>query len=138
MTDQQASGNVSVIVAVDGYLFESGKNKAAKREEWAPLFICSVHLSKIQWPSDLQPHLPTPSLQPLGYAADFAFTYSAGGVIHDSAAHSYSTFWILLKTVERGVKLISSGCHETFENMPTTQAHTRNCSDQTSLLLRLK
>ena len=28
--------------AVNGYLFESGKNKAVKGEGWAPSFICSA------------------------------------------------------------------------------------------------
>ena len=32
MTDQKATGNVSDIAAVDGCHFESGKNKAAKRQ----------------------------------------------------------------------------------------------------------
>ena len=43
MTDRQATGNVSfVIAAVDGCFFKPGKNKGAKRKEWAPSVICSV------------------------------------------------------------------------------------------------
>ena len=42
VTNRQATRNVPVIAAVAGCLSESGKNKAAKREERAPPFICSV------------------------------------------------------------------------------------------------
>ena len=34
------SGKLSVNPAVNGYLFQIGKDKAAKGEGWDPLFIC--------------------------------------------------------------------------------------------------
>lgn len=63
--------------------FKSEKNKAVKREKWAPPIICFV-----QGIVGLWPHCPFP-LQPLA----FTFIYLAGGVINDSAADSHSILY---------------------------------------------
>ena len=54
--------------------------------------LCPRHSGPLTpLPSSPPPH--PPPLQPLGYAGRFTFTYFAGGVIHDSAAHSRSVVY---------------------------------------------
>ena len=110
----------------------------------------SYVLPKTLWAS--APHL----LQPLDYAGGLYLYLSRPRLIHDSAAHSHSIVYcnilIWLKSFKRGVKLISSSCHDSHRKTKSCQyrctqhrrghatalIRLRSCSGWNELLLPIK